>query len=151
MIKIAALSSQLPKLFKYQSAPIPSSGLYYFTTDSGIDYEVRFGRKQADILAVNIVFGVLNEEYEGEEYVLTNKGEFYSVMHTIEAIIKDFEEKNPNVHNFEFAGEPRGDEQSEQQPTKRTKIYLKYASRIFPSDRWKINMVGNKVSIERIK
>ena len=54
---------------------IPTGSVYYFTTDSAILYEVRFGRRQDNYLSSTIVFGVLNEEYEGEEYVVTNKGE----------------------------------------------------------------------------
>ncbi len=34
------------------------------------------------------VFGVVNDEFEGEEYVATNKGEVYQVMNTIVEIEK---------------------------------------------------------------
>lgn len=141
----------MPKVFPLSAPPIPSAGVYYFTTDHGIEYEVRFGRKQADILCVNIVFGVINEEYGGEEYVLTNKGEFYSVMSTIEAIIHDFKDKNPNVHSFEFAGEPVGVSEDAYHITKRTIVYIRYAKRIFPEPDWHIFIKGNKVSIDRGK
>ena len=141
----------MPKILPYREPAIPSAGVYYFTTDSGVEYEVRFGRKQADILCVNIVFGVLNEEYGGEEYVLTNKGEFYSVMATIESIIQDFREKNPNVHAFEFAGEPVGSSEDAYHITKRTIVYIRYARRIFPEPEWHLSINGNKVSIDRVK
>lgn len=141
--------AKLPKVFKYHHPPIASAGVYYFTSDAGVDYEVRFGRKQGNILAVNIVFGVLNDEYDGEEYVLTNKGEFYSIMATMEAIIMDFREKNPNVHTFEFSGEPRDERETLDKPTKRTLLYLKYARKIFPASEWKHSLEGNKVVIER--
>ena len=140
----------MPKVFKYHPPPIPSAGVYYFTSDAKVDYEVRFGRKQGNILAVNIVFGVLNDEFDGEEYSLTNRGEFYSIMETLGAIIPDFIEKNPNVNTFEFSGEPRDDRESERTATKRTLIYLKYAKRIFPPSHWKHTLSGNKVVIERI-
>lgn len=110
---------------------------------------MRFGRKQADILSTNIVFGVLNEEFEGEEYVLTNLGEFYDVMATIEAIIRDFMARNPMVHSFEFAGEPAYANEDSESITKRTRVYMRYAHRIFPSDQWDIRQWGNKVTIER--
>jgi hypothetical protein len=141
----------LPKRFTYHPPAIPSAGIYYFKSDAGIQYEVRFGRKQSDILSVNLVFGVRNEEYDGEEYVLTNKGEFYSVMLTIEAIINDFLDANPNIHAIEFAGEPAGGERKDIQQTKRTKVYLRHAKRIFSADYWAITTEGNKVSIERAK
>jgi len=142
----------MPKVFKYTPPQIDSAGVYYFTTDAGIDYEVRFGRKKTDILAVNIVFGVLNEEYDGEEYIMTNAGEFYSIMMTITDIVQDFHAKNPNVHCFEFAGEPRQENQPRPtKPTKRTRVFLKWAHRIFSKDAWMINLIGNKVFIERLR
>ncbi|MEQ9188707.1 MAG: hypothetical protein RLP15_13310 [Cryomorphaceae bacterium] len=140
----------MPKVFKYHPPPIPSAGVYYFTSGAGVDYEVRFGRKQGNILSSNIVFGVLNDEYDGEEYALTHKGEFYSVMATLEAIISDFRSKNPNVHTFEFSGEPRDEEEKLNTPTKRTLLYLKYAKQIFPPLEWRHTLAGNKVSIERL-
>lgn len=140
----------MPKTFKYKSPAIPSAGVYYFTSDQFIEYEVRFGRKQSDILAVNLVFGVRNDEYDGEEYILTNKGEFYSVMQTISQIIEDFLSVNPNVRLIEFAGEPAEEETSDSVPTKRTIVYLRYAKRIFSADYWHIRSCGNKVSIERL-
>jgi len=140
----------MPKVFKFQPPSIPSAGAYYFTSGAGIDYEVRFGRKQSDILSANIVFGVLNDEYDGEEYVLTNKGEFYSIMSSIEAIIEHFKEANPNIHHFEFAGEPTQQRESREGPTKRTKIYMKWAKKIFPEKDWKHSLDGNKVTMERI-
>lgn len=139
----------MPKVFKYHPPPIPSAGVYYFTSDASVDYEVRFGRKQGNVLAANIVFGVLNEEYDGEEYVLTNKQEFYSIMATIEDIIHDFQSKNPNVHTFEFSGEPREGRESIEDATARTLIYLKYARKIFPAPNWTHQLEGNKVTIKR--
>lgn len=139
----------VPKTYPFIPPPIPSVGKYLFTTDKGIDYEVRFGRKHNDILYVNIVFGVLNDEYDGEEYTLVNKGEIFSVLQTIEAIIQDFILKNPNVHGFEFAGEPLSDDFPNNKITKRTRVYLRYAKKIFHKDFWTIESQGNKVIIER--
>lgn len=110
---------------------------------------MRFGRKQADILSATIVFGVLNDEYGGEEYVLVNKGEFFRVMQTIEVIIQDFFLKNPNIHAFEFSGEPINADIPVDQVTKRTRVYLRYARKIFSADAWNIKLHGNKVTIER--
>ena len=141
----------MPQVYKIIYPSIPSAGKYYFTTNSGVKYEVRFGRKQNNVLSVNIVFGVLNDEYEGEEYVLTNRGEFYSVMKTIEEIIDDFRANNPNVHTFEFAGEPVTSKGTSNSPTKRTKVYMKWAERIFSIHEWKISRAGNKVTIKRLR
>ena len=63
-------------LEEYKIVPpaISTAGVYFFTTDSGVVYEVRFGRRQDNILHATIVFGVLNDEYDGEEYTVTNRG-----------------------------------------------------------------------------
>lgn len=140
----------MPKVFKYITPPIPSAGVYFFTTDADILYEVRFGRKQSDILSVNIVFGVLNDEFDGEEYTLTNRGEFYSVIATILEIIENFKGQNKNVHHYEFSGEPTQSHEINDGPTKRTKVYFKWAKRVFPESAWKHRLEGNKVVIERI-
>ena len=71
------------KIFDIEYPSIPSAGVYYFNTTSGLRYEVRFGRLQDNILHSNIVFGVINDEFEGEEYVTTNRGEVFQVMNTI--------------------------------------------------------------------
>ncbi|MBL7898164.1 MAG: hypothetical protein JNJ99_06495, partial [Crocinitomicaceae bacterium] len=76
---------------------IPTGQVYHFTTDYGVEYEVRFARKKENILHAVIAFGVLNEEYEGEEYALTNKGDVWKVMRTIITIIDMYGEKHPNT------------------------------------------------------
>ena len=139
----------LPKIFQFEPPNIPSAGVYYFTTDKDIKYEVRFGRKQADILSATIVFGVLNDEFGGEEYILVNRGEIYSVMNTIEKIIQDFFLNNPNIHAFEFSGEPLRPSTAPNRVTKRTRVYMRYARKIFSEDAWHIELRGNKVVIER--
>ncbi len=127
--------------------PIPSAGVYYFTTDLDVKYEVRFGRRQHDLLSATIVFGVLNEEYEGEEYVVTNKGDVFRVMATIEEIVNIFKKEHPNIRSYEFTGEPAGSE-SENLPTKRIRMYKRYAERIF-HDGWNIRQNSNKIIVTR--
>jgi hypothetical protein len=89
--------------YKIIFPPIPSAGLYYFTTDSKVKYEVRFGYKKDCYLHATIVFGVINEEYNGEEYVETNKGEHYRIMSTIIDIWKHYNSISPQVRTFEFS------------------------------------------------
>ena len=81
--------SSYNKILPVEFPAIKSAGLYYFNTPSGMRYEVRFGRRQDNILHASIVFGVVNDEFEGEEYVTTNRGEVYQVMNTISEIIKE--------------------------------------------------------------
>ncbi len=128
--------------------PAISSGtVFNFKTDSELEYEVRFARKKDNLLHTTIAFGVLNEEYDGEEYSLTNKGEAYRVMATIVSIFKYYLTQHPNVHTYEFVGEPRADENAEF-PTKRLNLYRRYLPQIFDSS-WQIKVVGNKVIISK--
>jgi hypothetical protein len=126
---------------------IPSGNVFLFTTDSDLEYEVRFARKKDNLLYVSIAFGVLNEEFEGEEYAMTNKGEAFRVMNTIVVIFNHYKELHPNINTYEFVGEPRADEDAEF-PTKRLKLYQRYLPQIF-DDSWNIEVKGNKVIISK--
>lgn len=133
--------------FEIEYPSIPSGNVFLFTTDSGLDYEVRFARKKDNLLHVSIAFGVTNEEFEGEEYSLTNKGEAYRVMTTIVKIFNHYKELHPNINTYEFVGEPRADEDSEF-PTKRLMLYQRYLPQIF-DDNWTIEVKGNKAVISK--
>jgi hypothetical protein len=128
---------------------IPSGSVYYFTTDNKIQYEVRFGRKQDNFLSATIVFGVLNEEYEGEEYVVTNKGEIYRVMATIVEIVKTYVARHPNINSFEYTGEPNKD-LADGEPSTRIKLYFRYLKKIF-GEGWNFEVVGNKTIVTKKK
>ncbi|MBL4752997.1 MAG: hypothetical protein JKY52_05270 [Flavobacteriales bacterium] len=131
---------------------IPSGSTFLFETDSGVEYEVRFGRKQNNILAASIVFGVLNEEFESDdagEYVVVNRGEIYRVMATIAAVIKMYLKEHPRMMSYEFTGENRlneGDGQT--MATARTKFFLRYINLIFGPG-WKPTLEGNTVTVLR--
>ncbi len=127
--------------YKIVPPAISSAGLYYFTTDAGIKYEVRFGRRKDNILKATIVFGVINDEYEGEEYVLTNKGELYRVMETINEVIQMFMKEHPKMISYEFTGLAR-DGENEEKASARINLYFRYAKRIFDKS-WKIEFTAN--------
>lgn len=137
----------MPKIYPIEFPAIPSAGIYYFNTDNDIRYEVRFGRKETDLLSVSIVFGVLNEEYEGEEYIITNKGEVFNVMLTIVEIVNIFKDRHPNIRQYEFTGEPAKDETIEL-PTKRIKLFRRYLPMMFDSN-WDIYTKGSYVRITK--
>lgn len=120
---------------------IPSAGVYYFTTKSGLRYEVRFGRLQDNILHANIVFGVINDEFEGEEYVTTNRGEVYQVMNTIVEIVKNYMQEHPKVNVYEFNAVGRDDEEEDRENA-RMVLYRRFLPRIFNRD-WKFKIEGN--------
>jgi len=125
---------------------IPTGQVYHFSTEFEVEYEVRFARKKENILHAVIAFGVLNEEYEGEEYALTNKGDVFKVMRTIIQIIAIYGEKHPNTQVFEFTGVLKEGEANEL--SQRTKLYLRYLPRIF-DDTWLITMEGNKIFVSK--
>ncbi|MGE0561154.1 MAG: hypothetical protein AB7O47_05015 [Flavobacteriales bacterium] len=141
----------MPKVNPYKITPpaIKSGTIYSFTTDSGVNYEVRFGRKQDNILNATIVFGVTNDEYEGEEYSITNKGEVYQVMATIVEVVRIYKDEHPNVNSFEFTGE-----QSEKEKVKnknvRLNLYHRYIPKVFDNS-WDIEFTDEKIVIKKNK
>ena len=143
------------KVYDIIPPAIPSGAMYLFTTDSGVEYEVRFGRQEENILAASIVFGVLNDEFsleDAEEYAVVNRGEVYNVLATISEIIKMYMKEHPRMLSYEFAGENRKNEgDGTTQMTARTRIFLKYAKNIFKSEEWTPLISGNKVTIVKKK
>jgi len=146
-------------IFNIEYPPIKSAGVYYFNTSSGLRYEVRFGRRQDNILHSTIVFGVINDEFEGEEYVTTNRGEVYKVMNTIVMIVKDFMIQHPKVNIYEFHAIDKDDEEeiqasSDDQKNKikgnaRLKLYKRYLPKIFEQG-WNFNFDGNNAIVTKI-
>ena len=135
-IEIEDILSNLVNPYRINFPQIKSGSVYTFTTDTGMFYEVRFGRKQNDILSSTIVFGVTNDEFEGEEYSQTNKGEVYKVMSTIVEIVNAYMQEHPNVHTYEFTGEPKKREDGKE-PTVRIKLYTRYIRAVFDKQ-WQI-------------
>ncbi len=126
---------------------IPSAGVYYFNTNSGLRYEVRFGRLQDNILHANIVFGVVNDEFEGEEYVETNRGEVFQVMNTIVEIVKNYMVEHPKVNVFEFNAVGREDE-DESKENARMLLYKRFLPKIFERG-WQFKINGNLALVTR--
>jgi hypothetical protein len=135
------------KVYPIVYPAISSAGLYLFTTDGGVDYEVRFGRKQNNILHATVVFGVTNDEYEGEEYVETNKGELYRVMATVVAVVKIFLKEHPNLKCLEFTGVTKKNESDKKSGT-RIKLYYRYLPQIFDNT-WIIKAEENTIVVNK--
>lgn len=135
--------------YKIITPVIKSGTVYSFTTDSGVNYEVRFGRKQNNILNSTIVFGVTNEEYDGEEYSVTNKGEVYQVMATIVEIVRLYKTEHPNISLFEYTGEQSEKEKSKNKNV-RLALYNRYIKRVFDNN-WVVENTDNKVIIRKTK
>lgn len=133
--------------YKIIPPAIKSGTVYCFATDSGMEYEVRFARKKDDMLSACIAFGVSNDEFDGEEYVTTNKGEVYRVMTTVVEIVKMFIEEHQNVSSFEFYGEPTSKE-DEDHASKRLNLYSRYFQSAF-ADEWKFEISGNRMFVTK--
>lgn len=136
--------------YKIVAPAISTAGVYFFTTDSDVQYEVRFGRRQDNILYATIVFGVINDEYEGEEYTVTNKGELYRVMTTIVKVVKMFMNEHPKMISYEFTGLAKEGE-PEDKLSSRINLYKRYLPRIFDNN-WKFDFSrGNTIIVTRIR
>lgn len=112
-------------------------------------YEVRFGRKQNNILSTSIVFGVINEEFEGEEYSLTNKFEVYRVMATIVEILRMYMRIHPKINRFEYTGEPTAKE-LDKIGRQRLSLYNRYLSEVFDPLLWRVEEQNNKTIVKRL-
>ena len=139
--------SKLTTPYNFTPPAITSGTVYLFTTESGLEYEVRFARKKDNLLHTTIAFGVLNEEYEGEEYVVVNRGEVFRIMATIAAIVILYLENHPNIRSFEYSGEPTGKEIGDK-PSKRMLLYDRYLPHIF-GDKWTFERNKNKMIITK--
>lgn len=135
-------------IYPIEYPAIPSSGIYFFETESGIRYEVRFARRKNNLLHVTIAFGVVNDEFDGEEYAETNRGEVFSVMQTIAEIVRKYQENHEHVRLFEFTAQAKESE-DDGVPNQRLGLYKRYLSSIFDVNRWHYKVEGNHMLIER--
>lgn len=138
-------------IYSFTPPSFPGEFIYSFTNRFGDHYRVIIGRKENDILSITISFGVVNEEYEEDEYTLTNKGDPFRVLNTVCAILQDYLRKYPYTHTIEFSGEARKDEiNSPSQITARTRVYKRFVKKYFTPDEWTIEQKDNKIFIKRI-
>ncbi len=126
--------------------PALSSGAYYFTTPSNLQYEVRFAKKIQNMFSVTMAFGVVNDEFEGNEYIATNKGEIYKVMQTVVAITNDYIAKYKGISSLEFFCEGADEKKRNQ----RLLLYKRFLSKI-TNGKWDINYIDKSgVRLQRI-
>jgi len=134
--------------YPIQSPEIPTGDTYYFTTESGLKYQVRFGKKRDNYLGNIVNFSVLSEEFE-DEYSETNRGEIYRVVSTVIEIIRIFHDSHLHSDSYEFTGEFK-DAKDSGQASIRTRLYFKYANMILAKE-WKPFLEGNKVIVKKIR
>lgn len=127
---------------------IQSGDTYFFTTESGLQYEVRFGKKRDDYLGNIINFSVLSEEFE-DEYTETNRGENFRIISTMIEIIRIYHENHPHSDTYEFTGEFK-ETRDTQTASIRSRLYFRYARR-YLNEYWEPVLEGNKVIIRKLK
>jgi hypothetical protein len=125
---------------------IQSGDTYYFTTGSGLKYQVRFGKKRDNYLGNIINFSVLSEEFE-DEYSETNRGEVYRIIATVIEIIRIYHSNHEHSDTYEFTGEFK-EKHDTQTASIRSRLYYRYAQRTLNSN-WKAVLTGNKVVINK--
>jgi hypothetical protein len=128
---------------------IPSGEMYYFKTESGLSYQVTFGRKKSNYLANIINFSVISDDYE-DEYSVTNRGEVWRILNTMIEVIRIYHEKHPFSTSYEFSGEFKEGE-NEDQPSIRTRLFLRSVEKNVDLAHWKISIEGNRVILKRRK
>ena len=116
--------------YEVEVPEIQSGDTYYFTTESGLMYQVRFGKKRDNYLGNIINFSVLSDEFE-DEYSETNRGEIYRII----------------ADTYEFTGEFK-DEHETQNASIRSRLYYRYAQQIL-TESWIPVLEGNKVTIHK--
>ncbi len=134
--------------YKIESPEIISGSSYYFTSGSGLMYEVLFAKKRDNYLGNIINFSVLNEEFE-DEYSETNRGEVYRVISTVIEIIRIYHLNHAYSSSYEFSGEFK-DYNDDEETSKRSMLYYRKAQQILHPE-WSVELCGNKVVVFRKK
>jgi hypothetical protein len=127
---------------------IRSGDTFYFTTESGLQYQVRFGKKRDNYLDNIINFSVLGDEFE-DEYSETNRGETYRIISTIIEIVRFYHANHIHSNTYEFSGEFK-ENRDTQAASIRSRLYYRYALR-YLNEAWEPQMEGNKVIIRKLK
>lgn len=134
-------------MYTIEAPAIKSGNTYYFSTASGIRYEVRFGRKKDQPLCATIVFGVVNNVYSDEEYQLTNRGEVWQVMDTIVHVVDAFKQEHPGICSYEiYALEKDGE--SEDETGSRMHLYSRFIPRLF-DESWVTIIENNQATVTK--
>lgn len=134
--------------YKIKVPEIHSGSTYYFTTESGLQYEVLFAKKRENYLENIVNFSVLSEDFE-DEYSETNRGEVYRVISTVTEVVRLYHENHAYSTSYEFSGEFK-EENEGRETSIRTLLYFRKAKNIVAPN-WDINLVGNKLVVSRKK
>lgn len=133
-----------PVKYKIERPAIPTGELYFFTTDSGLRYEVRFGRIKNSLSRV-INFNVIDDEFEDDEYAETNRGEIYRIVSTVIDIFIIYKDLHSKISSYVFSGEFK-DEENDEGASIRTRFFIRSVSRALPGI--KVEIINNSGHIE---
>ena len=136
------------KLYEITKPEIPTGDTYYFTTDSGLKYQVRFGKKRENYLGNIINFSVLSDEFE-DEYSETNRGEVYRIIATVVEIMRIYHSFHSHSDTYEFTGEYK-DDHKDQAASIRSRLYFRYAKKLLNKN-WDAHLEGNKVIVKKLR
>jgi hypothetical protein len=136
------------KLYEIKKPEIPTGDTYYFTTDSGLKYQVRFGKKRENYLGNIINFSVLSDEFE-DEYSETNRGEVYRIIATVVEIMRIYHSFHSHSDTYEFSGEFK-DDHEDRESSIRSRLYFRYAKKLLNTN-WDAHLEGNKVVVKKLK
>jgi len=135
------------EIYPIVAPEIQTGDTYYFTTESGLKYQVRFGKKKDNYLGNIVNFSVLSDEFE-DEYSETNRGEVYRIIATVIEIVRMYHSFHVHSDTYEFTGEFK-DTKDKQDASIRTRLYYRYAQKIL-SPEWEPHLEGNKVIVKKI-
>ena len=127
---------------------IPSGAAYYFTTESGLKYEVLFAKKRENYLENIVNFSVIDEDFD-DEYSETNRGEVYRVISTVTEIVRIYHENHAYSISYEFSGEYKENNENRESSI-RTLLYYRKA-KLLIHEYWNVELDGNKVQVFRKK
>lgn len=133
------------EIYKITEPRLRTEPAYFFTSDHGIEYEVRFGREVNNYQNAFVAFSIMNDEFD--EYDETNKGDFFRVIHTVIKIIDMYIKEHPFIQSIKFTAQARKDE-DDNNVTKRLKFYKRYIP-LYESKGWKIHIDVNHVLMKR--
>jgi hypothetical protein len=152
-MKAAPLISEyyrpLTAVYPIKKPEIESGSTYYFTSGSGLKYQVTFGRKKNNYLENIINYSVISDEYE-DEYSETNKGEVWKIISTMTEVIRIYHGKHPYSLSYEFSGEYKEGENNSGSSI-RTRLFLRSIMRVLNFNYWDVTVKHNKVSVLRKK
>ena len=88
------------------------------------------------------------EEFDGEEYTTTNRGEVYGVMNTISEIVRTFIQEHPKIQIYEFNAVEKEDEVENKNTNARMLLYKRYLPKIFDG-KWEFKIEDNHALVKR--